>query len=223
MKRLNAIYIFMALGVALASHSQTPAARPASPARPAPSASASATPPAPSKIAVIAFQEAVRQTNEFQRNFADLQKKWEPRRDELKKLNDGIETSTKALQTQSATLSDAERATRTKALEDKKKQLDRQAEDAQNDFQQEIQDLFSNTASKVYDVLSAHAQQSGYTLVLDVADQDTPILYALPSTDITKIVVQAYNVKSGVSAPPPAAPAPARRTPSPSAPKGPGH
>ena len=32
------------------------------------------------KIAVIAFQAAVTQTNEFQRNFADLQKKYEPKR-----------------------------------------------------------------------------------------------------------------------------------------------
>ena len=32
--------------------------------------------PAPKRIAVIAFQAAVTQTNEFQRNFADLQKKY---------------------------------------------------------------------------------------------------------------------------------------------------
>ena len=37
-------------------------------------------PPVPSKVAVIAFQAAVTQTNEFQRDFADLQKKYDPRR-----------------------------------------------------------------------------------------------------------------------------------------------
>jgi outer membrane protein len=30
------------------------------------------------------------------------------------------------------------------------------------------------------------------------------VLYASPSTDITKAVLDAYNVKSGVPAPPPA-------------------
>jgi len=212
----------LTLGAAFASHAQTPAAKRAPATRPASSPSAPATTAGPGKIAVIAFQEGVRQTNEFQRNFADLQKKWEPKRDELRKLNDDIEASTKTLQTQSATLSDAERASRTRAIEDKKKQLERQAKDAQDGFQQEIQDVFSGTASKVYDVVSAYAQQNGYTLVLDVADQDTPILYALPSTDITKVIIQAYNVKSGVAAPPPAAPTPASQTPSPSAPQGPG-
>lgn len=211
----------LASGLTLVCGAQTPAAKPSAPAS---SAAASA---GKDKIAVIAFQEAVRQTNEFQRNFGDLTKKWEPKRDALRKLNEDVETSTKALESQGATLSDTERASRTKAIEGKKKQLDRQAGDAQNDFNQEIQDVFTNSASKVYDVLSAYAKENGYTLVLDVADQQTPILYALPSTDITKAITAAYNVKSGVPAPPPAAPAPAGQTaprpttPKPAAPKGP--
>jgi outer membrane protein len=163
---------------------------------------------------VIAFQVAVGQTNEFQRNFADLQKKWDPKRQELKKLSDDVDASTKALQTQGTTLTDAERASRAKAIDDKKKQLDRSAEDAQKDFQQELQELYSGTATKVYDVLSNYAKENGYTLVLDVAGQQTPILYAMPTTDITKAIIEAYNVKSGVPAPPPAAPAPAGTTPS---------
>jgi outer membrane protein len=209
-------------GLAAISVAQTPAARPAAPAAAPPT---SAAPAGPTKIAVIAFQVAVSQTNEFQRSFADLQKKWDPKRQDLKKLNDDIEASTKALQTQGTTLSEAERASRARAIDEKKKQLDRQAEDAQNDFQQEMQDLYSSTASKVYDVLNNYAQQNGYTLVLDVANQQTPILYALPTTDITKAIIAAYNVKSGVPAPPPdtpAAPTPAT-TPKPAAPKGPGH
>ena len=64
----------------------------------------------PAKIAVIAFQAAVTQTNEFQRNFADLQKKFEPKRVQLKTLSDDITALQKQLQTQSATLSDAARA-----------------------------------------------------------------------------------------------------------------
>lgn len=216
-------------GIALAAGAQAPAAHQAAPAaRPAaPTHAAAAAPAGEGKIGVIAFQVAVSQTNEFQRAFADLQKKWDPKRQELKKMSDDIDASTKALQTQGSTLSDAERASRTKQLDDKKKQFDRSAEDAQNDFQQELQELYSNTASKVYDVVSSYAKQNGYTLILDVAGQQTPILYAIPTTDITKAIIEAYNVKSGVPAPPPAAPAPAPGQQAPAAPKpapkGPGH
>jgi Skp family chaperone for outer membrane proteins len=170
---------------------------------------------APAKIAVIAFQAAVTQTNEFQRNFADLQKKYEPKRQELKTLNDQIDSLKKQLQTQGDALSDPERENRSKAISDKEKQLQRDTEDDTNDFQQDMQNTFNGVASKVGDVLVAYAQQHGFTLVLDGGDQQTQtVLYASPATDITKPIIDAYNLKSGVPAPTeqPAAAAP-RPTP----------
>ena len=59
----------------------------------------------------------------------------------------------------------------------------------------------------MYDSLSAYVQEHGYTLVLDVSTQQSPVLYAAESTNITKPVIDAYNLKSGVPAPPAAAPA----------------
>jgi outer membrane protein len=179
---------------------------PSAPAPAGSSASAEATAPVgPAKIAVVAFQVAVSQTNEFERALTDLQKKWDPKRQQLKALSDEVDKLTKDLQTQGDKLSEAERATRAKTLDDKKKQFDRQQEDAQGDFQQEMQQLYTGTASKVYDVLSSYAEKDGFTLVLDISGQTTPVLYAIPATDITKPVIEAYNLKSGVP-PLPAAP-----------------
>jgi len=206
MKRSLALLITLASGFVLSAAAQTPAA-PAAPA-------------GPTKIAVIAFQAAVGQTNEFQRNFGDLQKKYEPKRQQLKTLNDDIDSLTKQLQAQGDKLSDAERASRAKTIDDKKKQLERSAEDAQNDFQSEMQEMYNGVASKVYDVLATYSQQQGFTLVLDVSQQQNPVLYASESTNITKAILDAYNVKSGVPAPP-APPAAAAPAPKPAAPKAP--
>jgi outer membrane protein len=194
MKRSLAFVLALASGLALSAVAQTPAAAPAAPA-------------GPTKIAVIAFQATVAQTNEFQRNFADLQKKYDPRRQQLQTLSTEIDTLTKQLQAQSATLSQADRATRASAIDTKKKQLDRDSQDAQNDFQQDMQQTFSGVASKVLDVMTAYAQQHGYSLVLDISQQDSPVLYTVDSANISKPVLDAYNLKSGVPAPPPAAPA----------------
>ena len=204
MKHSFSLAILLASGLALSAAAQTPAAAAPAPAGAAGNTPAgnAAAPAGPPKIAVIAFQVAVGQTNEFQRNFADLQKKYDPKRQQLKALNDEVDTLTKQLQAQGDKLSDGERASKAKAIDDKKKQLDRQAEDAQNDFQNEMQEMYSGLASKVYDVLSNYAQQHGYTLVLDIAQQQTPVLYAIESTNITKPVIDAYNTKSGVPAPP---------------------
>ena len=210
MKLALAIATTLASGLVLNAAAQAPAA---STAAAAPAVTATA-PAGPAKIAVVAFQVAVAQTNEGQRNFADLQKKYDPKRQQLKALSDDVDTLTKQLQTQGDKLSEAERASRAKTIDDKKKQLQREAEDAQNDMQQEMQELYNGLASKVYDVLASYAQQHGYTLVLDVAQQQTPVLYATESTNITKAVIEAYNVKSGVPAPPASA--------APAAPKAPG-
>ncbi len=192
------------------------------PSAPAPAGAAPAAPVGPAKIAVVSFQAAVSQTNEFQRAYIDLEKKWAPKRQQLKTLSEDIDRLTKELQTQGEKLSETERVTRAKSLDDKKKQFDRQSQDAQNDLGQEMQELFSTTASKVYDVLSAYAVKNGYTLVLDNSTQQSPILSFSTATDITKPVIDAYNVKSGVPAlpPQPAAGAPAIGAPkTPAAPK----
>ena len=123
----------------------------------------------------------------------------------MKAASDEVDTLTKQLQAQGATLSDAERATRATAIDTKKKQLDRDFQDTQSDFQQEMQEVYNNLASKVYDVMQAYAQKEGFTLVLDVSQQQSPVLFASDSTNITKQVIDAYNLKSGVPAPPPSA------------------
>ena len=77
MKHSFAIATLLASGFALSSAAQTAPA-------------AAAAPAGPAKIAVIAFQAAVAQTNEGQRNFADLQKKYQPKENTLKAQNDAV-------------------------------------------------------------------------------------------------------------------------------------
>jgi outer membrane protein len=216
MKHLLVSALFCALAPALSAAGQTPAPaktsatgaqRPAAAAQ-KPAASAQAAPAGPTKVAVIMFQAAVSQTNEFQRNFADLQKKYDPKRAELKKMSDELDALTKQLQAQDAQMSDADRASRARTIDEKKKQLDRESQDAQSDFQNDMQQLFNSLAQKVGGVMTEYAEKEGYTLVLDAGEQESgTVLYAVPSTDITKSVIDAYNVKSGIPAPPPQAPA----------------
>jgi len=196
--------LLLATSALMSASAQTTSAPAAAPA-------AAAAPAGPAKIAVINFQLAVAQTNEGQRDFADLQKKYAPKEASLKSLSDEIDALNKSLQDPAANLSDVERANRTKSAEEKKKQLDRETEDLRNDGQQDMQDLYTSLASKVYDVMQAYAEQQGYTLILDVSQQQSPVLYANTGSVITKEVIDAYNVKSGVPAPPaqPAASAPA--------------
>lgn len=196
MKRLPLLTLIFAVASAVAAAGQTTAAPAAT--KPAPSTAAG-----PAKVAVIAFQAAVGQTNEFQRNFADLQKKYDPKRQQLKTLSDEVDALTKQLQDQATPLSDADRVNKARSLDEKKKQLDRDTQDAQGDFQNDLQQLFAGLATKVGAVMTDYAEKHGYTLVLDAgSEQNATVLYAVPSTDITRAVIDAYNQKSGIPAPP---------------------
>jgi len=198
MKRLFLSALSLCLTAAVAAAGQAPASSTA----PKPAAQAPAAPPT-AKVAVIAFQAAVTQTNEFQRDFADLQKKYDPKRVQLKGLNDEIDKLTKEMQDQGTQLSETERAARARSVDEKKKQLDRDSQDAQSDFQGDMQQIVNNVAAKVGAFMTDYAKGRGYTLVLDASDQqNATVLYAVPSTDITKAIIDGYNVKSGIPAPP---------------------
>ena len=167
---------------------------------------ASAVPTATSgaiKIATIAFNPAVFQTNEAQRDFAEVQKKFGPKEAELKTLGDEVDSLKKQIQAGGDKLSDEERSTRLKAIDVKEKQLQRNTEDAQNDFQTESGQAFQKVAEKVFNFMQDYAKQQGYTMVIDRGNAQAPIVwYADPSIDITAAVVTAYNTKSGVPAQP---------------------
>jgi outer membrane protein len=186
MKRLPLFALFLASAPAIVALGQAAAT-------PKPAANV----PVPvAKVAVIAFQA--------ERDVAELQKKYDPRRNNLKSLNDEIDTLNKQLQADDAKLTDADRATRARVIDEKKKQLDRDTQDAQSDFQNDMQQIIGDVAQKVGALLSDYADKHGYTLVLDEGDQQSQtVLYALPTMEITKDIIDAYNAKSGVAAPVP--------------------
>jgi outer membrane protein len=176
-------------------------------------AAPASAPAGPAKVAIIMFQAAVAQTNEGKRDFEEVEKKYQPKQTQLKQQSDEVDSLKKQLQAQSATLSDVERANRLKVIDDKEKALQRDGEDAQNDFQQEIQQTYSSVAQKVAGSVDDLAKRDGYTLVIDVSQQQSPVLYAAQNTDITAAVIAAYNQKSGIAAPPPSAPTPSATRP----------
>ena len=155
-------------------------------------------------LAIISFNETVLKTNEAQKDFANLQKKFGPREAHLKALNDEVENSKNQLNTSGEKLSDTERAMRMQTLDTKNKQLQREAEDYRNDTQTESQQVFQEVAQKVFSFLQDYARRHGYSFVIERGSADNPIIwYAANSADITSEVAQAYNAQTAVAAPNP--------------------
>lgn len=209
------LVLVSALGAGLttiASAAQAPSTPP--PSAPASQPSAAPAPQAiPAKIALIAFEQAVFATNEGQRSVQDVQKKYEPKKAQIDSLAQEVDSLKKQLQSAPATLSDEERSTRLKNIDVKEKQLNRDAEDAQTSYNADLQEAYAKVAQKVSVTAKNYVQQNGYTLMLDVSSQQSPVMWAVPSTDVTQAVILAYNASSGVAAPTPSAPSATRPRP----------
>jgi len=170
------------------------------PAADAPSIPATAASPV-GKIGIINMQQAILASNEGQRDFQALSKKFEPKQAELKGMNDEVDNLKKQLNTQGDKLNDVARANLVRSIETKQKELQRNLEDAQTDFQGQQNDVLQRIGQKMMQVLDKYAKGNGYALVLDVSNQNSPVLWAGASTDLTKAIVEQYNTVSGVAAP----------------------
>ena len=185
-----------------------------------PAAAAGADPtPAPAvtnatgtKIGTINIEQAIFATNEGQRDFEVLRKKLEPKDNELKGMNDEVDSLKKQLSTQGDKLNDDARGTLVKQVEQKQKSLERAVQDARDDAQNQQNEIAQKILQKMAPLLVKYAGDNGFGVIMDTSNPwpNGPVLWAGPSVDITKPVVDAYNAQSGV-------PAPAATTPKPTA------
>ena len=205
MKRTLTVFLLVG-SLAMAAAAQGGSATPANPAP----ANAAAPVAPPTKVGIIDIQQAILSSNEGRRDFEVMAKKFEPKQNELQALNKEVEDLKKQLSTQGDKLNDDARANLVKSIEQKQKNLQRSAEDAQNDFQSQQKDLANQIGRKLLQTLDKYAKSNGYAVILDVSNPQSPVLWAGNSVDVTKDIVDAYNVDSGV---PPPAPAPAAARP----------
>ncbi len=189
----------------------------ATPSSPAASSSTPATPsPAPSgvtKVGTINIQDAIFGSNEGQRDMQTLQKKYEPKQTELKGQNDELESLKKQLDTQGSKLNEDAAANLRKQIESKQKLFDRSVQDAQEEIGNQQQEIASRILQKMAPLVVKYSQENGFTLIVDTSKPwpQSPVLWwNADAVDITKNVVEAYNVQSGVAAPAPSAPGAAK-------------
>ncbi|MDP9114305.1 MAG: OmpH family outer membrane protein [Acidobacteriota bacterium] len=207
------LFAMLALGAGMAGMAMAQAAAPAA-AQTAPPATASPTAaPAtlagpPTKVGVIQIQAALAATKEGQKAAAELEVKMAPRKKEL----EGKQSEIKDLQDRLAkggnTLSDSAKEDLTRNIDAKTKSYNRQLEDAQAELEQEQQKLVNVLGQKMMAVIDKFAQQNGFAIVLDVSNQNTPVLYASNTVDITKEVIDLYDKTVFTATPAASRPAP---------------
>ncbi|MDE3108953.1 MAG: OmpH family outer membrane protein [Acidobacteriota bacterium] len=170
---------------------------------------------AANKVGIINLQAAIASTAEGKQANSELQSQFAPRQAELQQLQKQIQDVQGRLQTGQTTLSETEMERLTDEGQRDQRTLQRKQQDAQADFTDAQQDAINRIGRKMMTVLDKYAKDHGYTLVLDVSSQQTPVVYAATQADITQEIVHlydaAYPVSGSSSSATPSAPAPAHR------------
>ncbi len=183
---------------------QAPAAGTSAPAASAAQPAVNPASIGPSKIGIIDMQAAIAANNEGRRDLEALQKKFEPRQTQLQNLNKEIEDLRKQLSTQGDKLNEETRANLVKQIETKNKTLQRDGEDAQNEYQQQQNEIAQRILTKLGPVIDKYAKDNGFSLILDASNPwpQSPLLWAGQQVNITQAIITTYNAQSGVPAPP---------------------
>ncbi len=161
--------------------------------------------PTGTKIGTIDVETAIFLSNEGQRDFDALSKKLEPKQNELKGKNDEVENLKKQLNTQGDKLNDDAKNTLTKQIETKQKALERDVQDFQEDSRNQENEIAQRILQKMLPLFVDYAKNNGFALIIDTSRNNQwpngAVIWNGGGLDVTKVIVDAYNVKSGVPAP----------------------
>lgn len=156
------------------------------------------------KIAVIDMQGALLQTKDGQKAAAELKTKFSPKEQELQKRSADIQAKQEQYRKTGNTMSADAKAVAERDIESLQRNLQRDAQDARQDFEEEQNKLMGGLLQKMQQVLNTYANQNQITMIFDISAQPNNLLYADKATNITSQIIAMYDKNDSVTPTPPA-------------------
>lgn len=168
-------------------------AQTAAPARPAATAG--------NKVGVIDLHAAILDTQQGKQRVAAIRAEFDPRQAKLKQGAGELQAMQQKLQ-QGTGLTDQQKSDLEQQIATKQRDLQRLAEDTQNDFNKARDQMESDLIQKMAQLIDDYARTHGYTMILDVSQPwpGDPVLYASQETNLSETMVRLYDSKYPVAA-----------------------
>jgi outer membrane protein len=170
---------------------------------------------APTKVGIINIQAAIVGTKDGQAAAKQLEEKSAPKKKQLEGLQAEINGLRDKLNKMSSVGSEEEKRKLMAEIDGRTKSFNRQVEDAQAELDQDQGRVLNELGGRLLAVLDKYAKDNGYAVILDVSQQNTPVLFAANNIDVTQEVVALYDKNAPpAGAAPPTSSAPPATTPS---------
>ena len=156
---------------------------------------------APNKVGVISIQGAIVGTKDGQKAAQELDAKFVPKNKDFQSRQSELTQLQDQLTKGGTVMAEDKRNQLARDVDEKKKRLERDMQDAQEDLQGEQQKVLSSLGQRMMAVIEKYAKDNGFSLILDVSNQNTPVLYASSGIDITQDIVSLYDKSSANGGP----------------------
>ena len=170
-----------------------------------------------SRIAVVDFEKAVVESAEGKKSSEKFNAALQSKQADAEKRQKELEDGQKKLQTQERTLSETAKANLQRDIDRRTTELRRLNEDAQKELQSLRDELLRPIAERASAILNALAAEQGYTLIIDVSNPQSNVVWFNPKNDLTEELTRRIDAATKTTeaakpaSPPavrPAAPAP---------------
>ncbi len=147
----------------------------------------------PQKVGVISVQGAIVGTKDGQKASQQLQTQFAPKQKDVQTRQAEITQEEDQLRKGGNLMSEDKRNQMARDIDEKKKRLERDVQDDQEELQQAQQRALQGLGQRMMAVIEKYAKDNGYTMILDVSNPNTPVLYASSGIDITQDIVSLYD------------------------------
>ncbi len=156
---------------------------------------------APNKVGVISIQGAIVGTKDGQKASQELDAKFVPKNKEFQSRQSEIAQLQDQLTKGGTVMAEEKRNQLAREIDEKKKRLERDMQDAEEDLRAEQQKVLAALGQRLMAVLEKYAKDNGFSLILDDSNQNTPVLYASSAIDITQDIISLYDKTTSNGAP----------------------
>lgn len=148
------------------------------------------------KIGFITTIEVLNTTEEGKIEIERLNQFGVQKRQEIETKAAELQQLQEQYSTQQRTLNVATRTDMERNIQEKERNLKRDQEDTQLEYQQKQDELLARMSAKIHEIINDYAPQNGFSVIF-LRDQSQ--IYVAPATDITQEVIKLYNEKFPVT------------------------
>ncbi len=152
-----------------------------------------AAPASGTKIGILNVRQAIVSTAEGKQASAELQSQFAPRQNELEALNKQINDLRQQIAANTNTWNDEQKSRAQAQGQRLAAQLDRKQQEMQTDVNDAQGEVVDRIGRKMMDVLDRYARENGFVAMFDSSAQNSPIIYAANSIDVTQEIIKLYD------------------------------